>query len=63
MENTDVKSNVDGLELYSDNYPFRLPLKIKNFGFNAYFTYFEKFNKNHDINFGLNFKLFDIKSR
>jgi len=31
MENTDVKSNVDGLELYSDNYPFRLPLKIKNF--------------------------------
>jgi hypothetical protein len=39
------------------------PFKIKNFGFNAYFTYFEKFNKNYDINFGLNFKLFDIKSR
>lgn len=31
MESNNIKSNVDGLELYSDNYPFRLPLRIKNF--------------------------------
>jgi len=36
MENTtlddiQVKSNVENLELYSDNYPFRLSLRIKNF--------------------------------
>lgn len=28
---TDIQSNVEGLELYSDNYPFRLSLRIKNF--------------------------------
>lgn len=28
---TEVKSNVESLELYSDEYPFRLPLRIKNF--------------------------------
>ena len=27
----EVKSNVEGLELYSDQYPFRLPLRIRNF--------------------------------
>jgi len=27
----DVKSNVEGLELYSDQYPFRLSLRIENF--------------------------------
>ena len=27
----EVKSNVEGLELYSDNYPFRLSLRIRNF--------------------------------
>ena len=26
-----INSEVDGLELYSDEYPFRLPLRIKNF--------------------------------
>ncbi len=26
-----IKSNVENLELYSDAYPFRLPLRIKNF--------------------------------
>jgi len=34
MENkieNEVKSNVEGLELYSDNYPFRLSLRIKTF--------------------------------
>ena len=27
----DIKSNVHNLELYSDNYPFRLTLRIRNF--------------------------------
>ena len=27
----EIKSNVESLELYSDNYPFRLSLKIRNF--------------------------------
>ena len=27
----DIKSNIENLELYSDSYPFRLPLKISNF--------------------------------
>jgi len=27
----DIKSNVENLELYSDNYPFRLSLRIRNF--------------------------------
>lgn len=31
METEEVKSNVEGLELYSDNYPFRLSLRIRNF--------------------------------
>jgi hypothetical protein len=26
-----VKSNIEGLELYSDQYPFRLPLRVRNF--------------------------------
>ena len=30
-ENTEVQSNVEGLELYSDLYPFRLPLRIRSF--------------------------------
>ena len=30
LEN-EVKSNVEGLELYSDNYPFRISLRIKTF--------------------------------
>jgi len=29
--NIAVESNVENLELYSDNYPFRLPLRIDNF--------------------------------
>ena len=31
MSTEEVKSNVEGLELYSDNYPFRLSLRIRNF--------------------------------
>ena len=27
----EIKSNVESLELYSDEYPFRLPLRIRNF--------------------------------
>jgi hypothetical protein len=30
-EDVTVKSNVENLELYSDNYPFRLTLRINNF--------------------------------
>lgn len=30
-ENINIFSNVENLELYSDNYPFRLSLKISNF--------------------------------
>jgi len=30
-KDTDVQSNVENLELYSDNYPFRLSLRIRNF--------------------------------
>ena len=30
-ENVNVDSNIENLELYSDNYPFRLSLRINNF--------------------------------
>ena len=35
-----INSNIEGLELYSDNYPFRLPLRIKNFNTEAEFMKF-----------------------
>jgi len=38
--NYDVKSDVEGLELYSDNYPFRLPLNTKSFENEGEFTRF-----------------------
>lgn len=31
MENVNINSNVESLELYSDTYPFRLSLRIRNF--------------------------------
>ncbi len=31
QENAKIQSNLKGLELYSDNYPFRLALRIRNF--------------------------------
>jgi hypothetical protein len=31
METPEVKSNIEDLQLYSDNYPFRLSLRISNF--------------------------------
>lgn len=31
MEKVEVKSNIEDLQLYSDNYPFRLSLRISNF--------------------------------
>ena len=45
MENN-IKSNVSGLELYSDIHPFRLSLRIKNFENEA--TY-KKFIKNCEL--------------
>ena len=38
----EIKSNEENSELFSDNYPFRLPLKIKNFENEAEFTKFSK---------------------
>ena len=43
MEEVTVKSNVENLELFSDNYPFRLALRIKNFENE---TTYKKFVKN-----------------
>jgi len=31
INDIDINAEVDGLELYSDQYPFRLPLRIQNF--------------------------------
>ena len=31
MDNVTIDSNVENLELYSDNYPFRLQLRVRNF--------------------------------
>jgi len=39
---SDIKSNVENLELYSDAYPFRLSLKIKNFENEAEYKKFIK---------------------
>jgi len=46
MENATVNSNVENLELYSDNYPFRLSLRQKNFEDES--TY-KKFLKNIEM--------------
>ena len=43
MEDIIIKSNVKNLELYSDNHPFRLSLRIKNFESE---TEYKKFVKN-----------------
>ena len=40
MNNINIDSEVDGLELYSDQYPFRLPLRISNFENEAEYTKF-----------------------
>jgi hypothetical protein len=40
QEINDVKADVQGLELYSDNYPFRLPLVTKSFENEGEFTKF-----------------------
>jgi len=37
---TEVKSNVENLELYAENHPFRLPLRIKDFENEAEFKKF-----------------------
>ena len=46
-KDTEVKSNIEGLELYSDNYPFRLSLRVKNFENEAEY---KKFIKNCEMN-------------
>jgi hypothetical protein len=38
----EIKSNVEKLELYTENYPFSLPLRIKNFENEAYYNKFIK---------------------
>lgn len=43
---TDIKSNVENLELYSDAFPFRLGLKIRNFENEAEY---KKFLKNVEM--------------
>lgn len=43
MEENEIKSNVENLELYSDNYPFNLSLRIQNFESE---TDYNKFIKN-----------------
>jgi hypothetical protein len=40
MEETTVKSNVEKLELYSDEYPFNLPLRISTFEVEAEYKKF-----------------------
>lgn len=42
MTDVDIKSNIEGLELYSDNYPFRLGLRIRNFENEAMYKKFVK---------------------
>lgn len=41
-EQIDIKSNVENLELYSDSYPFRLSLRIRNFENEASYKKFVK---------------------
>ena len=45
-QDTTVESNVERLELYSDNYPLTLPLRIRNFENEAHF---KKFVKNCEL--------------
>ena len=42
ISDTEIKSNEENSELYSDNYPFRLPLRIKNFENETEFIKFAK---------------------
>lgn len=44
---TDVCSKVECLELYSESYPFRLPLRIKNFESESEFTKFIRCCERH----------------
>ena len=58
MENqeTEIKSNIKNLELYSDNYPFRLSLRIKNFENEAEYKKFIK-NCENAIRKSIEYKL------
>jgi len=46
FKNIEIKSNVERLELYSDAYPFNLPLRIKHFENETDYT---KFIKNCEV--------------
>lgn len=55
-EKNDVKSNVEKLELYSDNYPFNLPLRITTFEDESLYTKFIK-NIEKSIRGSIEYKL------
>lgn len=55
-DNKDVKSNVKKLELYSDNYPFNLPLRISKFEDESLYTKFIK-NIEKSIRGSIEYKL------
>ena len=46
MENVEIKSNVEDLRLYSDNHPFSLSLRIRNFDSEASY---KKFGRNCEM--------------
>ena len=46
MSSEEVKSNVENLELFSDNFPFRLSLRIRNFENE---TAYKKFVRNTEM--------------
>ncbi|MFW6242534.1 MAG: hypothetical protein ACOC2W_00075 [bacterium] len=52
----DVKSNVEKLELYSDNYPFNLPLRISTFDDESLYTKFIK-NIEKSVRASIEYKL------
>ena len=42
QQEVEIKSNIEKLELYSEQYPFSLPLRIKNFENEADYNKFIK---------------------
>jgi len=52
----DIKSNIENLELYNENYPFRLPLRIRNFENEADYKRFAK-NCERTIRCSIEYKL------
>lgn len=57
IENSiDIESDLKNLELYNENYPFRLPLRIKNFENEADYKRFAK-NCERTIRYSVEYKL------